>query len=209
MPCNEFPDGVLANTRRDETNDCPSKTVTWPPCRLSHTDLFLITWGCGKLFHHASSFSEHIASVTQPWRCFSKATPAERTSRSWVIITSAFSPRFVSCWFYTLGLPSSLPWRPWVLGGSWCSPVSLVLSATPPTPGATTALLLFLLFLKSALLSLLLLFLGSFKLWREFFSCDYSSFFQFWLVWRLCDYSSLELPRLEKETLLTLSCLYF
>lgn len=50
---------------------------------------------------------------------------------------------------------------------------------TPPTPGATTALLLFLLFLKSALLSLLVLFLGSFKLWREFFSCDYSSFFQF------------------------------
>lgn len=42
-----------------------------------------------------------------------------------------------------------------------------------------------------------------------FFSCDYSSFFQFWPVWRLYDYSSLGLLRLEGTFFTMQPCFYF
>lgn len=46
-------------------NGCPRQRPDFLG-RLSHTDLLWITWGYGKLLHHASSFCEHHASVTQP-----------------------------------------------------------------------------------------------------------------------------------------------
>lgn len=139
---------------------------------------------------------QHRALVTQLWSGFSKATQVLRTIRLWVIITLALTPKFplVDLTPQALQFPSFL--EAW--GSVWqflFSDVILCYHPRQPLQGLPQ-LLLSLLFLKAGLLSLLLLFLGYFKLWREFFSCDYSSFFQFWLVWRLCDYSSLGLLRL-------------
>lgn len=116
--------------------------------------------------------------VTQLWPGFSRATPVLRTIRLWVIITLAFTPKFSCVYFTPQTLQSVCFLGPLVffllfvfllsfhviVHTSRCRPCHRYLS---------------LLFLTSVPLSLLLLFLGYFKLWREFFSCDYSSFFQF------------------------------
>ena len=142
---------------------------------------------------------QHRALVTQLGSGFSKATQVLRTIRLWVIITLALTPKFPLVDF----TPQALQFLSFLeaLGSVWQFLFSDVILCYDP--------LLSLLFLKSGLLSLLLLFLGYFELWKEFFSCDYSSFFQFWLVWHLYDYSSLGLLRLRDTIFFMLPCFYF
>ena len=182
-----------------------------PRCRVWHTDLILITWGCRKKLNHPSiMFLQHSALVTQLWSSFLKATQVLRTIRPWVIITLAFTPKFPLVDF----TPQALQFLSFLgfLGPAWQFLFSDVISCYHPHQPLQDMprRLLSLLFLKSGLLSLLLLFLGYFKLWRESFSCDYSSFFQFWLAWRLYDYSSLGLLRLGGTfNFFMLPCFYF
>lgn len=148
------------------------------------------------IIHPFIIVSKHRALVTQLWSGFSKATQVLRTIRLWVIITLALTPKFPLVDF----TPQALQFLSFLeaLGSVWqflFSDIILCYHPCQPLQG-WPRLLLSLLFLRSGLLSLLLLFLGYFKLWREFFSCDYNSFFQFWLARRLCDYSSLGLLRL-------------
>lgn len=64
-----------------------------PPCRVCHTDLISMTWGCRKNLNGPSCSSRN-ASVIQLWQGFSEDTQVLRTIRPWVIITLAFTPKF-------------------------------------------------------------------------------------------------------------------
>lgn len=74
---------------------CLFEAPILPHCRVCHTDLILITWGCRKKLNRPCiMFLQPSALVTQLWSGFSKATQVLRTIRPWVIITLTFTPKF-------------------------------------------------------------------------------------------------------------------